>query len=160
LEIEKMTGNEIVAWRFRHKSDGPHMWEYYPVSKERVQSKTCISQDLSVKQLLDILNDDRHAAAQERPPEPHAPSIPLLSTVKPLEWSGTIGRAVFGAYRVSFNESGSPWGYPEMGEGYYVEKGVGFGEFVSGPHETRKSAERSADDDYKMRVLSALEIMG
>ena len=61
-----------VAWRTRHRNDGPHMWEYY-LLPEDFSSESMISQKLSLRQLLDILNDDRHASAQERPPEPHFP---------------------------------------------------------------------------------------
>ncbi|MGP4665954.1 hypothetical protein [Agrobacterium pusense] len=69
---------EHVAWRLRHKNDGPHMWEYYQLP-EAEASDNLVIQKLTIKQLIDILNDDKHAGAQERPPEPHSPnaSVPI-----------------------------------------------------------------------------------
>ncbi len=71
-QVQDVAG--LVAWRLRHKNDGPHMWEYYQLP-EAVSSGNVVTQKLTLKQLLDILNDDKHAGAQERPPEPHSPNV-------------------------------------------------------------------------------------
>ncbi|QWW74688.1 hypothetical protein [Agrobacterium pusense] len=76
-QVQDVAG-EHVAWRLRHKNDGPHMWEYYQLP-EAEASDNVVIQKLTIKQLIDILNDDKHAGAQERPPEPHSPnaSVPI-----------------------------------------------------------------------------------
>ncbi len=76
-QVQDVAG-EHVAWRLRHKNDGPHMWEYYQLP-EAEDSDNLVIQKLTIKQLIDILNDDKHAGAQERPPEPHSPnaSVPI-----------------------------------------------------------------------------------
>lgn len=67
--------SEHVACRLRHRNDGPHMWEYYPINHPLEVSTNIATQNLTLQQLLDILNDDKHAGAQERPPEPHSPNV-------------------------------------------------------------------------------------
>ena len=70
---------EHVAWRIRHKNDGAHMWEYYPSQHSMDSSPNIVMQKLTINQLLDILNDDKHAGSQERPPEPHSESQTLVA---------------------------------------------------------------------------------
>lgn len=82
---------EPVAWRCRHKNDGPHMWEYYPLSEPKLTaSDNVVVQEMNVRQLLDVLNDDKHAAAQERPPEPHAPAELVMVTEEMVNAADSI----------------------------------------------------------------------
>lgn len=85
--------------------------------------------------------------------------IKTLVSVKPLEWNGDVGRSPVSddlAYRVLLSHDGSIWGFKEYGRGYFVERAVGFGRLVSGPHETPHEAKAAAQADYESRILSSL----
>lgn len=61
----KVEGDGVVAYRFKHRNDGPHMWEYYPLPiEERSTSPDFVTQALTLKKLLAILNSDQHADRQ------------------------------------------------------------------------------------------------
>lgn len=79
--------------------------------------------------------------------------------VRDLEWEGHWSKSIVSddlRYRVHFCSDGSDWGFPEYKRGYYAERAVGFGKFVSGPHETMAEAKAAAQADYETRILSAI----
>ena len=65
--VSDKKSDEFVAYRFKHRNDGPHMWEYYPLPVEKTENPDFVTQALTLKKLLAILNSDQHADRQSQP---------------------------------------------------------------------------------------------
>ncbi len=69
--VANKKSDEFVAYRFKHRNDGPHMWEYYPLPVEKSDNPDFVTQALTLKKLLAILNSDQHADRQSQPVADH-----------------------------------------------------------------------------------------